>query len=268
MPPVLTQAFSGYGAAVPDAGSDRPEPVVGIAARLTADTPLTDGAADALSALLRLMAPECADEKFGEDLGAVREALVRHPNVRAESLLDGRIERFTAVLTLGGLPALLLLDIFHDAKQLVREAPDGLVLRGMPWFVLGTDLPATENASVKEGEEPEIRIFTGEGTENIMCALSLEDAARFWKFAVTLDSTPLRRPGSLAGVYGRALTQPGACSFLCASGGTFSRRVEALLRTLEKGADILERRLDAARAGVAEGRAIERRLLATISHTH
>ena len=254
MPPALTQAFSGYGAVVPDAGSDRPEPVVGIAARLTADTPLTDGEADALSALLRLMAPECADEKFGEDLGAVREALVRHPNVRAESLLDGRIERFTAVLTLGGLPALLL--------------PDGLVLRGMPWFVLGTDLPAKENASVKKGEEPEIRIFTGEGTENIMCALSLEDAARFWKFAVTLDSMPLRRPGSLAGVYGRALTQPGACSFLCASGGTSSRRVEALLRTLEKGADILERRLDAARAGVAEGRAIERRLLATISHTH
>lgn len=154
MPPALTQAFSGYGAAVSDAGSDRPEPVVGIAARLTADTPLTDGEADALSALLRLMAPECADEKFGEDLGAVREALVRHPNVRAESLLDGRIERFTAVLTLGGLPALLLLDIFHDAKQLVREAPDGFVLRGMPGSSWGRIFPQRKTLRSRKGKSP------------------------------------------------------------------------------------------------------------------
>ena len=261
MPAVLSQDISA-------------EPVFGIAARLPATGRLTECGADALWALLRLMTPEhaCAapetEGSSNDQQGFAREALARSPAVSRESLSGGRAERFSLRTRLGGLPALITLEFWRDAESLAKEAPEELVLRGMPWFVLGTDLPAKENASVKEGEEPEIRIFTGEGTENIMCALSLEDAARFWKFAVTLDSMPLRRPGSLAGVYGRALTQPGACSFLCASGGTSSRRVEALLRTLEKGADILERRLDAARAGVAEGRAIERRLLATISHAH
>ncbi len=263
MPPALTQAFSGHGA--PDG---RPDPVFGIAVRLSADTPLREGEAEALSALLRLMAPEGSDCTFTNDLGAAREALVRHPNVETTSLLDGRVERFTTVLPLGGLPALLLLDLFHDAECLLTDAPDELILRGMPWFVPAANLFGKENASVTEGEGPGIQIFAGDGTENIMCVLSLEDAARFGKIPVQLDATPLRNGESRAGLYGSALTQPGACAFLTVSGGTPASCVDALLRTMEKGADILERRLDAARAGVAEGRALEKRLLATISHTH
>lgn len=264
MPPALTQAFSGHGA--PDG---RPDPVFGIAVRLSADTPLREGEAEALSALVRLMAPEGSDCTFTADLGAAKEALVRHPNVETTSLFDGRVERFTTVLPLGGLPALLLLDLFHDAECLLTDAPDELILRGMPWFVPAANLSGRENASATEGEGPAIWIFAGDGTENIMCALSLEDAARFGKLPVKLDTTtPLRTRENRASLYGSALTQPGACAFLTVSGGTPASRVDALLRTLEKGADILERRLDAARAGVAEGRALEKRLLATISHTH
>ena len=156
MPPALTQAFSGHGA--PDG---RPDPVFGIAVRLSADTPLREGEAEALSALLRLMAPEGSDCTFTNDLGAAREALVRHPNVETTSLLDGRVERFTTVLPLGGLPALLLLDLFHDAECLLTDAPDELILRGMPWFVPAANLFGKENASVTEGEGPGIQIFAG-----------------------------------------------------------------------------------------------------------
>lgn len=262
MPAVLSQDISA-------------EPVFGIAARLPATGRLSECQADALWALLRLMTPEHAcvapetELSSNDPQGFAREALARSQDVSRELLCGGRAERFALRMRLGGLPALLTLDFFADG-ELQNEVPEELVLRGLPRFVVGTEFPETvRDAESSPDELPTLFILAGEGTENIMCALSLEDAARFLKLSVTLDTrTPLRKEGCRAGVYGPALTQPGCCAFLSASGGSPSLRIEALLRTLEKGADILERRLDAARAGVAEGRGLEQRLLATISHTH
>ena len=252
------------------------EPVFGIAARLPATGRFTECGADALWALLRLMTPEhaCAapetEGSSNDQQGFAREALARSPAVSRESLSGGRAESFSLRTRLGCLPALITLEFWRDAESLAKEAPEELVLRGMPRFVVGADFSeAVQKAEPSSDGLPTILIRAGEGTENIMCALSLEDAARFWKIPATLDcKTPLRTEGSRAGVYGRALTQPGSCAFLTVSGGTPASCVDALLRTMEKGADILERRLDAARAGVAEGRALEKRLLATISHAH
>ena len=262
MPAVLSQDISA-------------EPVFGIAARLPATGRLSECQADALRALLRLMTPEHAcvapetELSSNDPQGFAREALARSPDVSRELLCGGRAERFALRTRLGGLPALFTLDFFADA-EVQNEVPEELVLRGLPRFVAGTDFPETvREVESSSDERPTLLIRAGEGTENIMCALSLEDAARFFKLPVTLDTTtPLRAEGSRAGVYGPALTQPGCCAFLSASGGSSSLRIEALLRAFEKGADILERRLDAARAGVAEGRGLEQRLLATISHTH
>ena len=262
MPAVLSQDISA-------------EPVFGIAARLPATGRPSECQADALRALLRLMTPEHACVAPETELSSndpqefAREALARSPDVSRELLCGGRAERFALRTRLGGLPALFTLDFFADA-EVQNEVPEELVLRGLPRFVVGADFSeAVQKAEPSSDGLPTLLIRAGEGTENIMCALSLEDAARFWKIPATLDcKTPLRAEGSRAGVYGRALTQPGSCAFLTVSGGTPSSRVDALLRTMEKGADILERRLDAARAGVAEGRALEKRLLATISHAH
>lgn len=262
MPAVLSQDISA-------------EPVFGIAARLPATGRPSECQADALWALLRLMTPEHACVAPETELSSndpqefAREALARSLAVSRELLCGGRAERFALRTRLGGLPALITLDFFAD-EELQNEVPEELVLRGMPRFVVGTEfLEAVRKTEPSSDGLPTLLIRAGEGTENIMCALSLEDAARFRKLPVTLDAeTPLRTEGSRSGVYGRALTQPGSCAFLSASGGTSSLRIEALLHTLEKGADILERRLDAARAGVAEGRSLEKRLLATISPTH
>ena len=248
MPAVLSQDISA-------------EPVFGIAARLPATGRPSECQADALWALLRLMTPEHACVAPETELSSndpqefAREALARSLAVSRELLCGGRAERFALRTRLGGLPALLTLDFFADA-EVQNEVPEELVLRGLPWFVVGADFSeAVQKAEPSSDGLPTILIRAGEGT--------------VWKIPATLDcKTPLRAEGSRAGVYGRALTQPGSCAFLTVSGGTPSSRVDALLRTMEKGADILERRLDAARAGVAEGRALEKRLLATISHAH
>lgn len=249
------------------AANPREVPVFGIAARLPSETRLNTVEKDALAVLLLLMRSKCVENPSAAPLGCeadsptsvARERLAGNPNVSREVFSAYGVERFSLRTRLGGLPAELLIDFLTDAETLADHAPDELILRGMPWFVLGT---VVSDPADEPSEGPTLHIHAGCSTENIMCALSLEDAACFLRVPVRLDTeTPLRSGGSRRSVYGKAMTQPGACAFLRASGGTSAARIEALLHTLEKGADILERRLDAARADVAQGRILEKRLL-------
>lgn len=265
---------------------------LGIGARIGLDFGNT-AARDALRALLRLVSlADCKTSLSERQKAALAdfvlddaafsrglEALCVHSlesaidRLRAFSLfgeLDGfqwktfpesRALRLSAAARIGALPVVIAIDLFADAEALRNAAPESLILRETPWFVIASS-PLPDRDTDEKPEPLSLSVFAGNGTENIMCALSLEDAGKVLRLKTTLDqTTPLRSRGTRRSIYGEAISQPGACTFLSAEGASSAERADALARVLLKGADILERRLDIARASLVEGRRIETRLL-------
>ena len=250
---------------------------LGIAARVSANGTLARRELDALVVFLRLLFSASSDEaalvsRFlasrsalesrpaAATMASVLEVL---PSLSCAWLIPDRVRRFSADIPAGPVTVRLQLDLVKALEDERNEAPEAIILRDMPWFVLSSAVEA--HAERPAPEEPLFKISAGRGTENIMCALSLEDAARALGFKASLDDkTPLRDSRSRRTAYGEDITQPGAAAFLTVTGGTDSSRTAACAQLLIKAADILERRLDIARASAAEGIRIENELLQAI----
>ena len=185
------------------------------------------------------------------------------PNLRHETLIAKRAERFSMTSQIGALTAVICLDLLAAPETERTEANEALILRGMPWFVLSIDSSYASHLTASTGK-PDFIVAAGAGTENIMAALSLEDAARSLGFSTVLDDkTPLRASTSKRAIYGEDITQPGVAAFLFlpSSEEAHFDHAQAAADLLIKATDILERRLDIARASVAQGRGEETRLL-------
>lgn len=185
------------------------------------------------------------------------------PSLRHETLIAERAERFSMTSQIGALTAVICLDLLDNPEAERTEANEALILRGMPWFVLSIDSSYASRLTASTGK-PDFIVAAGAGTENIMAALSLEDAARSLGFSTVLDDkTPLRASTSKRAIYGEDITQPGVAAllFLPSSEKGHFAHAQAAADLLIKATDILERRLDIARASVAQGRGEESRLL-------
>lgn len=91
------------------------------------------------------------------------------PDVSSERLWDGRIERLAAVAVYGPAAVQLVFDAVESLPALEVEAPEEALVRGLPLIVL---------ADGGAAPEAEAEILARAETDSVMCALSLEDAAR------------------------------------------------------------------------------------------
>ena len=149
---------------------------------------------------------------------------------------------------------LVVLDLVDDAAAVPQEAAfhegisrrEALLLRGLPVLFYRSSPESGSGAltALVEGEAPQ---------GSPMCRLSIEDAA-------SLEGLSLAKAapkGEAHPLYGFDYLPPGAGAVLVLSGGSARERGAAAARVLRRAGVILLRRLDIARASLAEGEALE-----------
>lgn len=173
-----------------------------------------------------------------------KTAFARLPHdAELEIAADLRVMHFETTLRLGGIPVRLTAD--RRSKTAAQAAP----LRGLPLFAAAS--PAEKSGG------PDVRLLeeTNWAWDSVMAGLSIEDAARSAGIALTSRTDRPLRNARLP--YADRNTVPGTASHLSAVSGSPEAAGSALFTVLVKACEILERRLDMARAGVEEGKAKE-----------
>ena len=178
-----------------------------------------------------------------------KTAFARLPHdAEMEIAADLRVMHFETTLRLGGIPVRIRAE--RRSKTAAQSAP----LRGLPLFAAAS--PAEKSGG------PDVRLLeeTNWAWDSVMAGLSIEDAARSAGIALTSRTDRPLRNARLP--YAGRNTVPGTASHLSAVSGSPEAAGRALCTVLVKACEILERRLDMARAGVEEGKAKEAALTA------
>lgn len=176
------------------------------------------------------------------------DELARMAELRAEAFPDARTIRFRAPLRFGRTRANALLLLTDCAEALRADPPRELISAGIPVLALSSAGDLTQSA-----REPLSFVIEASSEDSVMCALSLEDAAKYLKHSVRWrDDLPDRS----ALRFSHALLARGAGAVLSAAGPA-AEAVPAALEMLAAAASILPRRLDAARMSAAQGLAQE-----------
>lgn len=176
------------------------------------------------------------------------DELARLAALRAEAFPDARTIRFHAPIRFGRTRAEAVLLLAEDVQALRADPPGALIAAGTPVLALGSAGSLAQSAG-----EPLSLVIEATDEDNVMCALSLEDAAKYLKRPVRWRND---LPERAALRFSDALLARGAGAVLTAAGPA-AEAVPAALDILAAAASILPRRLDAARMSAAQGLAKE-----------
>lgn len=179
------------------------------------------------------------------------DELARMAELPGEAFPDVKALRLRAKLRFGRTPVEAVLVLTDDLAELCRQPPKTLIAAGLPVFALSSAGTLAASAA-----KPLSLTIEASDDDNFMCALSLEDAAKYLKHPVVWDRS---RPDRSALRFTNALLARGTGAILSVEGPT-AEAAAAVIDTLTAAADILPRRIDAARMAAAEGLAKEKAL--------
>lgn len=153
------------------------------------------------------------------------------------------------------IPADGLEGAFRSAESRAGECAVRLLPAGGGVNASATPLLILEPGADDDAAAPKAEVLCNARWDSPMCGLSLEDAALLEGLDVVVrDDAPSRTKNPLGD--GVTAAPPGAAAWLRLTGGRKEERARMAARILRRAASIMLRRLDAARARLAESNAL------------
>ena len=227
---------------------DKQKPQLAIVARVDAKAACD---ADRIEAMCCLLADDCHRGCVqGDRVEQFKSLSEQCEDLKAESFDEGRVWRFSRLVSFGPASVWVVLDICDDLLEFSKKADEKFLIYDLPVFAL-----VRSDSEIKRNKV-HVAVRALGAWDNAMCALSLEDAAKLFDLDCDFyEDSPVRvLTDEPSRFYTPALVVPGSAAFLSMCGAEPERRSQAIVSVLKKASEILIRRWDIAAASVAEGK--------------